>query len=36
MKDMNEFSFPPLNLSEKIATFPCVPGKALQVLIDHK
>lgn len=36
MKEMSEFSFPPLNLRETIAMFPCMPGKALQVLVDHK
>jgi len=36
MKEMSGFFFPPLNLCEMIATFPCMPGKALQVLVDRE
>lgn len=36
MKEMGEFFFQALNVHETIAVFPCMPGKALQVLVDHK
>lgn len=36
VKEMCEFFFLALNIRETIAVLPCMPGKALQVLVDHK
>lgn len=36
MKEMGEFFFLSLNVRETIVVFPCMPDKALQVLVDHK
>lgn len=35
-KEMGEFFFLSLNVCETIAVFPCMPDKALQVLVDCK
>lgn len=35
IQEMGEF-FLALNVRETIAAFPCMTGKALQVLVDHK
>lgn len=36
MKEMGESFFLALNVCETIAVLPCMPGKALQVLVDQK